>query len=170
MTLYATGLRRAELARLKVTDINSERMVIHVKGGKGQKDREVMLSSKLLDELRAYWRSLRRKPKTWLFPGQSLAHGRASDRHESGVARLPPGSRTCLSGAGCSSAHLAPLLRQSSAGSRRGPANHSAPARTPRSGRDNNLSAPFQSAPQQNRQSPGRAAVNSRNREGRTGR
>jgi integrase/recombinase XerD len=69
MTLYATGLRRAELARLKVTDINSERMVIHVKGGKGDKDREVMLSPKLLDELRLYWRSLRRKPKTWLFPG-----------------------------------------------------------------------------------------------------
>jgi site-specific recombinase XerD len=69
MTLYATGLRRAELARLKVTDIDSERMVIHVKGGKGQKDREVMLSPKLLDELRLYWRSLRRKPKTWLFPG-----------------------------------------------------------------------------------------------------
>jgi integrase/recombinase XerD len=69
MTLYATGLRRAELARLKLADINSERMVIHVKGGKGRKDREVMLSPKLLDELRLYWRSLRRKPKTWLFPG-----------------------------------------------------------------------------------------------------
>lgn len=69
MTLYATGLRRAELARLKVTDINSERMVIHVKGGKGHKDREVMLSPKLLEQLRLYWRSLRRKPKTWLFPG-----------------------------------------------------------------------------------------------------
>lgn len=69
ITLYATGLRRAELARLKVTDINSERMMIHVKGGKGRKDREVMLSPKLLDELRRYWRSLRRKPKTWLFPG-----------------------------------------------------------------------------------------------------
>jgi site-specific recombinase XerD len=69
MTLYATGLRRAELARLKVTDINSERMVIHVKGGKGDKDREVMLSPKLLDELRVYWRSLSRRPKTWLFPG-----------------------------------------------------------------------------------------------------
>lgn len=69
MTLYATGLRRAELARLKVTDINTERMLIHVKGGKGGKDREVMLSPKLLDELRTYWRSLRRRPKTWLFPG-----------------------------------------------------------------------------------------------------
>jgi site-specific recombinase XerD len=69
MALYATGLRRAELARLKVSDIESERMMIHVKGGKGDKDREVMLSPKLLDELRLYWRSLRRKPKTWLFPG-----------------------------------------------------------------------------------------------------
>ena len=69
MTLYATGLRRAELARLKVADIDREQMVIHVKGGKGRKDREIMLSPKLLDELRRYWRSLRRKPKTWLFPG-----------------------------------------------------------------------------------------------------
>lgn len=69
MMLYATGLRRAELARLQVSDIDSERMVIHVKGGKGHKDREVMLSPKLLDELRRYWRSLKRKPETWLFPG-----------------------------------------------------------------------------------------------------
>ncbi len=69
MVLYATGLRRSELARLKVTDIDSERMMIHVKGGKGHKDREVMLSPKLLEELRLYWRSLRRKPKIWLFPG-----------------------------------------------------------------------------------------------------
>jgi integrase/recombinase XerD len=69
MTLYATGLRRAELAQLKITDIDSERMVIHVHGGKGRKDRDVMLSPKLLDTLRQYWRGLRRRPKTWLFPG-----------------------------------------------------------------------------------------------------
>jgi integrase/recombinase XerD len=69
MTLYATGLRRAELAQLKISDIDSERMVIHVRGGKGRKDRDVMLSPKLLDALRQYWRGLRRKPKTWLFPG-----------------------------------------------------------------------------------------------------
>jgi integrase/recombinase XerD len=69
MTLYATGLRRAELARLKISDIDSERMVIHVKGGKGRKDRDVMLSPKLLEELRAFWRGLRRRPKVWLFPG-----------------------------------------------------------------------------------------------------
>ena len=69
MTLYATGLRRAELAHLKVTDIDSQRMVIHVQGGKGRKDRDVMLSAKLLEALREHWRSLRRKPTEWLFPG-----------------------------------------------------------------------------------------------------
>lgn len=69
MTLYATGLRRAELAQLKISDIDSERMVIHVQGGKGRKDRDVMLSPKLLDTLRQHWRGLRRRPKTWLFPG-----------------------------------------------------------------------------------------------------
>jgi integrase/recombinase XerD len=67
MTLYATGLRRAELCRLKVTDIDSERMVIHVLQGKGGRDRDVLLSPKLLETLREYWRWL--KPKTWLFPG-----------------------------------------------------------------------------------------------------
>jgi len=69
MTLYATGVRRSELAHLKVSDIDSQRMVIHVQGGKGRKDRDVMLSSKLLEALREHWRSLRRKPKVWLFPG-----------------------------------------------------------------------------------------------------
>ena len=69
MTLYATGARRAEVAHLKVSDIDSQRMVIHIRGGKGRKDRDVMLSPKLLDELRIYWRGLRRKPADWLFPG-----------------------------------------------------------------------------------------------------
>ncbi len=67
MTLYATGLRRAELAHLKVSDIDSERMIIRVRGGKGRKDREVMLSPNLLEALREHWR--RHKPKEWLFPG-----------------------------------------------------------------------------------------------------
>ena len=67
MTLYATGLRRAELANLRLTDIDTARNVIHVKGGKGRKDRDVMLSPKLLEALREYWRWLR--PKVWLFPG-----------------------------------------------------------------------------------------------------
>ena len=69
MALYATGLRRAELANLKITDIDSPRNVIHVQGGKGRKDRDVMLSPNLLAALREHWRGLRRKPAIWLFPG-----------------------------------------------------------------------------------------------------
>ena len=69
MTLYATGVRRAELARLKITDIDSRRMIIHIQGGKGRKDRDVMLSPTLLEALREYWRGLRPKPTHWLFPG-----------------------------------------------------------------------------------------------------
>jgi integrase/recombinase XerD len=75
MVLYGTGLRRAELTRLKVTDIDTKRMVIHVLGGKGRKDRDVMLSPKLLEELRQYWRALKHKPRSWLFPGGRW-HGR----------------------------------------------------------------------------------------------
>ena len=67
MTLYATGARCAEAARLQVRDIDSQRMVVHIRGGKGRKDRDVMLSPVLLEALREHWRRL--KPKVWLFPG-----------------------------------------------------------------------------------------------------
>jgi integrase/recombinase XerD len=69
MTLYATGIRNAELAHLKVSDVDSKRMVIHVQGGKGRRDRDVLLSPRLLEELRKHWHRLRRKPSVWLFPG-----------------------------------------------------------------------------------------------------
>jgi integrase/recombinase XerD len=69
MTLYGTGVRRAELTNLKIADVDSKRMVVHVQGGKGRKDRDIMLSPNLLAELRQHYRSLRRKPETWLFPG-----------------------------------------------------------------------------------------------------
>ena len=69
MALYATGVRRSELAHLKITDIDSQRMVIHVQGGKGRKDRDLMLSPKLLEALREHWRGLKREPAIWLFPG-----------------------------------------------------------------------------------------------------
>ena len=69
ITVYATGVRRAECARLKIGDIDSQRMVIHVQGGKGRQDRDVMLSPKLLRALREYCRGLRRKPTLGLFPG-----------------------------------------------------------------------------------------------------
>jgi integrase/recombinase XerD len=66
MTLYGTGLRRQELSRLKLTDVDSKRMVIHVRQGKGNKDRYVTLSPRLLEVLRAYWKW--RKPQIYLFP------------------------------------------------------------------------------------------------------
>jgi integrase len=75
MTLYGTGVRRAELTHLKVRDIDSQRMVIHIQGGKGRKDRDVMLSPKLLEALREHWRRLRRKPSIWLFPGNRWHSG-----------------------------------------------------------------------------------------------
>ena len=53
MTLYGTGVRHAELTRLKIPDIDSRRMVIHIRGGKGRQDRDVMLSPVLLEALRA---------------------------------------------------------------------------------------------------------------------
>lgn len=81
-TIYATGLRVSELVGLKVADIDSRRMVVRVRQGKGQKDRYVMLSGKLLDVLRAYWREYR--PADWLFPGDDPAkplHRRVVQQH-----------------------------------------------------------------------------------------
>jgi integrase/recombinase XerD len=67
MTMYSTGVRRAELCQLKTSDIDSQRMVVHVRQGKGRRDRDLPLSPALLEELRGYWRWM--KPKTFLFPG-----------------------------------------------------------------------------------------------------
>jgi len=72
MTLYATGMRRSELARLKVSDIDSQRMIIRVVEGKGGKDRDLPLSPALLQTLREYWRW--RKPRLYLFPTRTRQH------------------------------------------------------------------------------------------------
>jgi integrase/recombinase XerD len=73
MTLYGTGMRRSELARLKVNDIDSQRMIIRVVAGKGGKDRDLPLSPALLESLREYWRW--RKPRTYLFPSRDPRRG-----------------------------------------------------------------------------------------------
>jgi integrase/recombinase XerD len=67
MTAYAAGLRVTEATRLKITDIDSQRMMIRVQQGKNRKDRYVMLSPQLLEYLRIYWKTIR--PTQWLFPG-----------------------------------------------------------------------------------------------------
>jgi integrase/recombinase XerD len=68
MVLYSTGMRCAELTNLKVSDIDSKRMMIRIHYGKGGKDRDVPLSPKLLETLREYWRWI--KPQTYLFPSR----------------------------------------------------------------------------------------------------
>ncbi len=72
---YGTGLRASEVVSLKLSDIDSERMVIRVEQGKGRKDRYAMLSQPLLDLLRAWWLAARERgvmlPDGWLFPGQN---------------------------------------------------------------------------------------------------
>jgi integrase/recombinase XerD len=67
-TAYAAGLRVGEVARLKVESIKSQRMLLHIESGKGGRDRYAMLSPRLLEVLRAYWK--RARPGGWLFPGQ----------------------------------------------------------------------------------------------------
>jgi integrase/recombinase XerD len=76
MTLYGTGMRRSELAHLKVGDIDGQRMIIRVVAGKRGKDRDLPLSPALLETLREYWRW--RKPKLYLFPTRTF--GRRLDQ------------------------------------------------------------------------------------------
>src|SRR3954451_15620158 len=68
---YGAGLRANEVVSLKISDIDSKRMIIRVEQGKGRKDRNVMLSPHLLDLLRAWWRAAR--PQGWLFPARDPA-------------------------------------------------------------------------------------------------
>src|SRR5262245_62725983 len=65
---YGAGLRVSEVANLKVSDIDGDRMLLRVEQGKGKKDRHAILSARLLLLLRQYW--LLAKPRAWLFPGQ----------------------------------------------------------------------------------------------------
>lgn len=84
-TAYAAGLRASEAVSLKVADIDSDRMLIQVRHGKGAKDRTVMLSPQLLGILRMYWRLAH--PAEWLFPG------RGTSRSTSRCCTRPAGPR-----------------------------------------------------------------------------
>jgi integrase/recombinase XerD len=154
MTLYATGLRRAELCHLKVADIDSERMVIHVHQGKGSRDRDVLLTPKLLDTLREYWRWM--KPKTYLFPGMvnnwradvpitekivwdAVAHAAKQGRHQE--AHISP--------------HAEAQFRHTYARSRSRSADHPGAARAFQARTLDRLSAPVATPPAGDSQSTG---------------
>jgi site-specific recombinase XerD len=88
---YATGLRASEVISLKLTDIDSDRMIIRVEQGKGKKDRYVMLSPNLLELLREWWRAASKKGwmhqgQPWLFPGYRGQHMSARQLHR--IVRL----------------------------------------------------------------------------------
>ena len=74
--VFPTSVYCRSYTAVLVRDVDSQRMVIHVQGGKGRKDRDVLLSPKLLDELQRHWRRLRRKSSVWLFPSR---HSHTSD-------------------------------------------------------------------------------------------
>src|SRR5262245_57688952 len=94
MTCYAAGLRLSEVCHLHVNDIDSGRMVVHVRIGKGAKERFTVLSPRLLEVLRTYWRLTR--PCLWLFPGSNPQRSISPDtarnafRRACAAAGLPP--------------------------------------------------------------------------------
>ena len=110
MTLYAIGVRNAELIRLKISDVDSQRMVLHVQGGKRRQDRDVMLSVVLLEELRAQWRRLRKRSRVLLFPGARLRRSTSVIREQSVLFLASVGIDSvailCLQVVETSSAHL----------------------------------------------------------------
>src|SRR5215831_6689924 len=126
MTLYSTAVRRSELCRLKVSDIDSQRMMIRIHG-KGRRDRAVPLSPNLQQTLRLYWRW--RKPKTYLFPGRGQRAERPHLRQH-GLAGLSSGSPASRHRQTLVSPQSAPQLRHTSTGRRSRLAHHPGPART----------------------------------------
>ncbi len=129
MTLYATGVRRAELTHLKVSDIDSNRMVIHVQGGKGRKDRDVMLTQNYSKHCVSTGADYRASPAPGCF--QATAGIPVIRRsHQGGVERLQgsrPASGPPERG---SSAHAAALFCDASPRGGCGPAHHSNPGRS----------------------------------------
>ena len=137
MTAYAAGLRASELGRIQLSDIDSERMCLRVDQGKGNKDRYVPLSPRLLEELREYWR--RHRPRHWLFPSglrsrtmmtrAGPAHIYKAAKDKAGIDK--PGRDP----------HAAALLRHRAPRGRGRATRHSAPARTQLHPLDHALSA-----------------------------
>ena len=92
MTLYSTGVRRAELCRLKTSDIDSQRMVVHIRQGKGRRDRDVPLSPALLEELRGLLALDEAEDLPIPGPGRWLA-SRCAHPRQDGLVRVPEAAR-----------------------------------------------------------------------------
>jgi integrase/recombinase XerD len=107
---YGAGLRVGEVVMLRVSDIDSKRMLIRVEQGKGRKDRHAMLSPQLLELLRAWW--LQCRSKGWLFPSRTTDHDTAVE------PCLPHGGRSGRPGHLGLAAHSKALLRHAPAGKR----------------------------------------------------
>ena len=95
VTAYAAGLRVGEVSRLKPSAIDSKRMLILITGGKGGKDRYVMLSPRLLSILRSYWCLAKPRPGVGCFRGAGSRRSGQRGRHAAGG--VPQGSPTCRS-------------------------------------------------------------------------
>ena len=128
-TCYAAGLRISEAVRLKPTDIDSQRMVIRVDQGKGQKDRYVMLSPKLLEILRSWWRA--GKAQAVALPGR---YSRPAHQQRRGRAGLPEGSPALWHPQADYAPFASTRIRSSSAGIRHRCPHHSTAARPPQPG------------------------------------
>jgi len=133
-TAYAAGLRVGEAARLKVTSIDSERMLILIENGKGGKDRYAMLSPRLLEILRAYWRRVR--PGVW-----SRSGPRRSCQPGHVAGGLPDGAAASRAAQARHRPCAAAQFRHASPGKRRRHPHHSGAAWVCRSFLDNALCA-----------------------------
>jgi hypothetical protein len=134
-------------------------MVIHVRGGKGRKDRDVMLSPKLLDELRQHWQRLPKKKERLALSRPEKSLRGSAHRHENGLACLSRSRQAGRHPQKPTSTHAAPLLRHPSARSRGRSPHYSDPARSSRSGSDHHLLASLRAAPPRYRQSVGLVAA-----------
>jgi len=137
---YATGLRSSEVVSLKLSDIDSDRMVIRVEQGKGKKDRYVILSPNLLDILRGWWRAARKKGwmhpgQPWLFPGYRGQHMSRRQLHR--LVCMAAERASITKRVGCS--HATAQLCHPSSGTKNRYPHHPGAARTQEARHDRTL-------------------------------